>query len=281
PGAQLQEVEGDEYRGVVKVKVGPITASYKGAASFSELDGADRRAVLKAQGRETRGQGNAAATITAKLLPSGAGTRVEVVTDLAITGKVAQFGRGVLADVSSKLLDQFVHNLETTVLAEHAIDGGATATKARSATKAPAGAKPAQPKAPVTKTAGVAKGTAGAEKGPAGTTKAEATKAAGATKATASKAAGATKGAADAKPVPESEATEATEANEGAGAAEGAKRAEPPSGPRRIESPEPEPVDLVGVAGGSLAKRLVPFASVAGVLVLARIVVYALRRRKR
>ena len=117
PGAELKEVEGDEYRGVVKVKVGPITASYKGIARFEDLDAKAHKAVLKAEGRETRGQGNATALITATLSPSTKGTKVEVATDLAITGKVAQFGRGVLADVSAKLLDQFVHNLESTVLA--------------------------------------------------------------------------------------------------------------------------------------------------------------------
>jgi uncharacterized protein len=116
PGAKLETVEGDEYRGVVKVKVGPVTAEYKGAASFLERDPAAHRAVLRAEGRETRGQGNATATITATLTPADGGTHVSVVTDLSITGRVAQFGRGVLADVSNKLLGQFVSSLETTVL---------------------------------------------------------------------------------------------------------------------------------------------------------------------
>ncbi len=112
PGAQLQEVEGDEYRGVVKVKVGPITAQYKGTATFVERDEAAGKVVLKASGRDTRGQGNATAVITATMKPDGDGTRVSVVTDLTVTGKVAQFGRGVMADVSSKLLGQFVDALE-------------------------------------------------------------------------------------------------------------------------------------------------------------------------
>lgn len=116
PGAKLQEVDGEEYRGVVKVKVGPVTAEYKGSASFVEQDAGARRAVLRAQGRETRGQGNANATITATLHPAGESTRVQVVTDLAITGRVAQFGRGVLADVSAKLLGQFAASLEETVI---------------------------------------------------------------------------------------------------------------------------------------------------------------------
>jgi carbon monoxide dehydrogenase subunit G len=118
PGAQLQEIEGDEHRGVIKVKVGPITAQYKGAAAFVERDAEAHRAVLRAEGRETRGQGNANATITATLTPDGEGTAVSVVTDLTITGKVAQLGRGVLADVSAKLLDQFVAALERDVLRE-------------------------------------------------------------------------------------------------------------------------------------------------------------------
>ncbi|MEY2475316.1 MAG: uncharacterized protein QOG87_631 [Actinomycetota bacterium] len=116
PGAQLQEVEGDEYRGIVKVKVGPITAQYKGKARFQELDETARRAVLLAEGRETRGQGNATASISAVLESDGDGTRVLIVTDLAVTGRVAQFGRGVLADVSAKLLDQFAACLESDVL---------------------------------------------------------------------------------------------------------------------------------------------------------------------
>jgi uncharacterized protein len=128
PGAQLQEVEGEEYRGVVKVKVGPITAQYKGKATFLERDEGAGRVVLRAEGRDTRGQGNANATITATLVPDGDGTRVVVVTDLTITGKVAQFGRGVMAEVSAKLLTQFVACVERDVLA--AGDAGTAATDA-------------------------------------------------------------------------------------------------------------------------------------------------------
>jgi carbon monoxide dehydrogenase subunit G len=117
PGAQLQEIEGDVYRGVVKVKVGPILAQFKGQATFIERDEANHRAVLKAEGRDTGGKGNASALITAQLDSVDAdSTKVTVTTDLTITGKVAQFGRGALADVSTKLLNQFVDQLETTVL---------------------------------------------------------------------------------------------------------------------------------------------------------------------
>jgi len=118
PGAQLTEVEGHEYRGTVKVKLGAITAQYKGTARLAEKDDDERRAVLDASGRDTRGAGNASATITAVLEPAGDRTKVLLTTDLKVTGKVAQFGRGVMADVSAKLLGQFVENLETTVLAE-------------------------------------------------------------------------------------------------------------------------------------------------------------------
>ncbi len=132
PGAQLQEVEGDEYRGVVKVKVGPITAQYKGAASFVEKDDSGYRAVLRAEGRDTRGTGNATADITAEMAPTATGTLVTVTTDLKVTGKVAQFGRGVMADVSKKLMGQFADNLSELLDqvqpdSEPAVDGPASA----------------------------------------------------------------------------------------------------------------------------------------------------------
>jgi len=116
PGAQLQEVEGDTYRGVVKVKVGPIQAQFKGQASFLERNDVDHKAVLKGEGRDTGGKGNASALITAQLTSiSATSTKVEVNTDLAITGKVAQFGRGAMADISDKLLAQFSENLNTLI----------------------------------------------------------------------------------------------------------------------------------------------------------------------
>jgi carbon monoxide dehydrogenase subunit G len=116
PGAKLEEIAGDEYRGIVKVKVGPITAQYKGVATFVEQDEAARTVVLKGDGRDTRGQGTASALITARLAPDGdSATKVSVTTDLTITGKVAQFGRGVMADVSAKLMAQFADNLAAVV----------------------------------------------------------------------------------------------------------------------------------------------------------------------
>ena len=116
PGAELTGSDGDAYQGLVKVKVGPITAQYRGTASFAEKDSERHRAVLKASGRETRGQGNASATVTAQMAQADGGTNVSIVTDLTISGRAAQFGRGVMGDVSAKLLEQFVRNLEAGVL---------------------------------------------------------------------------------------------------------------------------------------------------------------------
>ena len=117
PGAELTEIasddDGDVYRGVVKIKLGSITPKFQGQARFLERDDAADGAVLKAEGRDTGGRGNAAAEITAtasSLSPTA--TKVSVVTDLHITGKVAQFGgRGIMADVSKKLMEQFSGNL--------------------------------------------------------------------------------------------------------------------------------------------------------------------------
>lgn len=141
PGAQLDAIEGDDYHGTVKVKVGPITAQYKGVASFQETDEVGRKLVLKAQGRETRGQGNANATVTATMTADGTGTLVSVVTDLTVTGRVAQFGRGVLADVSARLLDQFVSCLESGVLSD-------VATPAAAASSGLAGGAPSSSRVP-------------------------------------------------------------------------------------------------------------------------------------
>jgi carbon monoxide dehydrogenase subunit G len=115
PGAQLREVVGDEFRGIVKVKVGPITAQYRGSARFVERDADAGRAVIEAEGRDAR-SGTARATVSAQLTPTADGTTVAVTTDLHVTGRVAQFGRGVLADVSGRLLDQFAERLRADVL---------------------------------------------------------------------------------------------------------------------------------------------------------------------
>jgi uncharacterized protein len=133
PGAELTAVDGDEYKGIVKIKVGPITAQYQGVARILEADEATRTIVIKAEGRDTRGQGNASATVTATMRPDGDATVVAIDTDLNVSGKVAQFGRGVMADVSSKLLAQFAGCLHDKVLgaaevADATADAGATSS---------------------------------------------------------------------------------------------------------------------------------------------------------
>ena len=184
PGAELQEVEGDEYRGIVKVKVGPITAQYKGTARFVEKDDDHHRAVLLAEGRDTRGQGNASATVTATAVPDDDGTTVSIVTELAITGKVAQFGRSVMGDVSTKMLGEFADRLEADVLSQ----GSAS-----------------EPGAPIAESPGESTATAAGSDAPS---------------------------------------------------------------VRTIHSAPAEPVDLLGTAGPSVLKRVVPLAALVGVVLL-------------
>ena len=250
PGAQLQEIEGDEYRGVVKVKVGPITANYKGVATFVHRQ-PPTKLVLRAEGRETRGQGNANATITLTLTPDGDSTAVSVVTDLTVTGKVAQFGRGVLGDVSAKLLDQFVECLEGKVSAGE-VGGSSPAdppTGEVPAAETPADeAAAASPvEAPVITDAPVE-----AVTDPAAS-------------ASANGNGTAPPAAVEAEPV-DGEAVDPT-------AAPAAKAAV-----RKIDSPEPKPVDLLSTAGNPVAKRAAPLVAGVAVLWLLRVL---LRRRKR
>lgn len=118
PGATVERGEGDEYRGTMRVKVGPIQLTYRGTARFVERDEGARRAVLEANGQETRGSGTARATITATCGETSPGvTSVSVVTDLSVTGRPAQFGRGVLGDVGDKLLGRFAECLADEVVA--------------------------------------------------------------------------------------------------------------------------------------------------------------------
>jgi len=117
PGATLTSVDGDRFEGTVKVKVGPINLTYGGKASFVSKDEATHVAVIDGSGKETRGTGTAKALITCRLIDRGTTTDVEVDTDLAVTGKPAQFGRGVLADVSAKLVDQFAACLSEEIAA--------------------------------------------------------------------------------------------------------------------------------------------------------------------
>ncbi|MYW95658.1 SRPBCC family protein [Amycolatopsis rubida] len=115
PGASLTKVEGDAFAGTVKVKLGPISLLYKGTGEFLEKDEAARKVVIKASGKDSRGGGTAAATVTLTLTERDGGTHGAVATDLAITGRPAQFGRGLISEVGGKILDTFAGNLAASL----------------------------------------------------------------------------------------------------------------------------------------------------------------------
>jgi uncharacterized protein len=136
PGATLEEVDGDVYTGKVKVKVGPIAVTYRGTAELTQKDADAKHAVIHAAGKEARGAGTATADVTADLVAEAEeSTKVTVVTDLTITGKPAQFGRGVMEDVGTKLIGTFADRLSAMV-AEDATGGAALPPE----TEAPAAA---------------------------------------------------------------------------------------------------------------------------------------------
>jgi carbon monoxide dehydrogenase subunit G len=145
PGATMTGREGDDVLGKVKVKVGPVTSEFSGKVHFVEQDREAHRAVIDGRGKESRGTGNAAATVTAQLHDAGDRTRVTVDTDLKIVGKLAQFGSGMLQQVSEKLLGEFVQSLEAKLAASP--DGAAPQTTAAQA--APAPAQPAAEAEPI------------------------------------------------------------------------------------------------------------------------------------
>ncbi len=118
PGAEMTGRDGDDVLGKVKVKVGPVTSEFSGRVHFVEQNSDEHRAVIDGKGKESRGKGNAAATVTAQLHDAGDRTRVTVDTDLKVVGKLAQFGSGMLQQVSEKLLGQFVESLEAKLAAD-------------------------------------------------------------------------------------------------------------------------------------------------------------------
>jgi carbon monoxide dehydrogenase subunit G len=127
PGAKLTDETDGVYSGGIKIKVGPVTSEYKGSAEFVEKDDEAYRAVISGKGRDTRGAGNAQALITAQMTAVGDKTHVDILTDLKVSGKVAQFGRGVMQDVSTKLMGQFAECLESKIGEPQAIENIATA----------------------------------------------------------------------------------------------------------------------------------------------------------
>lgn len=145
PGAQLTGVEGDVYSGKVKIKVGPVVSEYAGTAQFVEKDDATYHAVIDAKGKDSRGAGNASAMISAQLRADGSNTIVSVSTDMTVSGKIAQFGSGMIKEVSEKLLGQFAQNLEVKVLAPDVVldDPSAAVTETIPATSVAGAAAPA------------------------------------------------------------------------------------------------------------------------------------------
>lgn len=131
PGATLTSFDGDNFTADVKVKLGPVTMNFAGAGKFVKKDEATHTAVIDASGKETKGAGTAGALITATLVEEGPNsTRANIVTDLTVTGKAAQFGKGVMADVSKRLIGQFAGNLEQVIVARQGVADAASAAAA-------------------------------------------------------------------------------------------------------------------------------------------------------
>jgi carbon monoxide dehydrogenase subunit G len=124
PGATVEEFDGEVVTGRIKVKVGPVSLTYRGTAKFTERDPDSRVVVVDASGKETRGAGTAAAAVRASLVPSGEGTEVSIHTTMNVTGRPAQFGRGVIAEVGGKLVEQFAANLAQMISDGGAADAG-------------------------------------------------------------------------------------------------------------------------------------------------------------
>ncbi|MGY1824395.1 SRPBCC family protein [Geodermatophilus sp. SYSU D00079] len=283
PGAALDSVTGDDFTGRVKVKLGPINLTYQGKASFIEKDEAAHKAVIDGRGKDQRGNGTASALITAQLRSEGDTTRVDVLTDLNITGRPAQFGRGVMTDVGNKLLGQFADKLAAQLGAG---DQQAAAQPA-AATPPPAGA--------AATAAGVAEEVAAsAEQVPGDGAAATATRKA-ASAARESAAAAADKAAGETTSVSTPAGPSATEASTPAvpataapGAAAPTTAATTPAGPAatpastpaRAPQAEPEPIDLLEVAGGAaMARFATPLAGAAAVLLVVALLVRRRRRR--
>ncbi len=225
PGATLTEVDGDNFKGSVKVKLGPISLLYKGTGEFLSKDADTRTVVIKASGKDARGNGTAAATVTVSLTPDGAATVGSVQTDLSITGKPAQFGRGLISEVGGKILDSFAACLASKLAPSTTPVEAAEAPKLSVVEKE-------RPEAP-----------SAAEAAPTAQLPAK------------------EGGAAVPRP---GSAAEAEAVATGREAGEAAAEHAPPARPKLAAVPEPEsePIDLLAFAGPSVLKRAVPLAVV-------------------
>ena len=283
PGAALDSVTGDEFTGRVKVKLGPINLTYQGKAAFIEKDDAAHRAVIDARGKDQRGNGTASAIVTAKLAAEGSITRVDVLTDLNITGRPAQFGRGVMTDVGNKLLGQFADKLAAQ-LGEGDAQGDAERAEGVAAKSAATAAGVAEEVAASAEqipgdnaaAKAVKKTAAATKKAAAAVADKAADKAAGEkpAKAPAKKAAAAV-GSTDTVRI-SADADGAPPPATGAGTAP--LRSVPAPRPQQVE---PEPIDLLEVAGSAALTRYAKPAAGAAALLLVVALLSRRRRRRR
>ncbi|MBQ0978061.1 SRPBCC family protein [Micromonospora sp. M61] len=263
PGAQLTGVDGDVYRGRVKVKVGPVISEFAGTARFVEKDDSAYRGVIDTKGRDARSTGNASALVTAHLRPDGDRTLVSVDTDLKISGKLAQFGSGMIKEVSGKLVAQFVANLEAKLAADHSAPA-VPAPRADSEPVAPSSVAPeALPAASATAVATTPRTAAVApspiEPSPASSTAASSPISPSLPSAAASSASS-------------SSSPSASSASSSSSAVES------PDGSTRVAvAAEPEALDLLSIAGGSITKRLVPV--VVGLVAVGAVIAWLASRR--
>jgi carbon monoxide dehydrogenase subunit G len=254
PGARLTGVEGDTYKGKVKVKVGPVVSEFAGTARFAEKDEAAYRAVIDAKGRDARSAGNAAALVTAVLTPAGSSTSVSVDTDLKISGKLAQFGSGMIKEVSGKLLAQFVDNLEAKLAAEES---------APAAAESPAATEPPVAEPPVAAESPAAEPPTGTEQPSVGDSSAGV--------------AGSVTAEPEAVPAPAEGVVPSASVSPRPKPAAASPAAASPSAFSPSSADEPEPLDLLSVAGSSIYKRAIPV--VIGVVVVGAVIAWAIARR--
>ncbi|HEY0807950.1 MAG TPA: SRPBCC domain-containing protein [Pseudonocardiaceae bacterium] len=276
PGATLTEVDGAEFSGGVKVKLGPVSLLYKGSGQFLETDEQARRVVIKAAGKDSRGNGTASATVTVTLTEDNGGTKGTVVTDLTVTGKPAQFGRGMIVEVGGKILDTFASCLATKL--DVGATNGTTGDAPKPATTRRTRAKVTEP-VPDIDAASADADTDGPDEPPPPVKPKPATR----RRTTASKATSrATTTSVPAEdretPPPEPPSVNGTASANGVVAAPEPRLQlveEPPAKPAPRPVVEAEPIDLLDYAGPSLVKRVVPV--VLGLIVLI-LVIRRLRR---
>lgn len=274
PGASLTSTDGDDFTGTVKVKLGPISMTYKGKGTFVERDKTNHKVVVDASGRDSRGNGTASAKATLTMKDSGGGrTTVTVLTEMQVTGKPAQFGRGVMADVGDKILGQFASCLAEEFAESPAPSAGAAPSGSSGGAASAASSGAAAGATPVSRPASpapVAASSGAPEPAPMASTVAEARK----QNATAAKP-GASPAASAPAPVAAGAGAAAGAAATGASASSAATPGDSARGPKHRQA---EAIDLLEASGDALTKRLVPVAAGLGVLALVLLIIRLARR---